>query len=155
MLAPKFRVVPYYQTIVAIDNVVPNKFSGSLAVVKRVRSDITWEMLLRDKFPYYVGSGKSSMAKCRGCGYKFTKEELRIQFEINRKLGQCVMPSCEVNVCMKWSCIQNAYRRRFRFKPLVRWTLLLTSFSASTFQWRSICYKPFTATSANCCHPWN
>ncbi len=111
--APKRETIPY-KTIVAVESLYSN-----IHVVKNVCTDVTWEMVLREKYPYYVGLGKSSKATCRSCSYHFSKEEPRIRFEINRKVGRCVMPACEVNVCMKLSCVRNAYKRSSNFKPRV------------------------------------
>ncbi len=95
--------------------------NSSLATVKTIRSDISWEVLLRERFPYYIGRGRSSKATCRSCGHHFPRDELRIQFEINRKSGHGVMPACEVNVCMKLECVENAYSQNTwpSVKPLV------------------------------------
>ncbi len=102
---PKFPVA-----VGSIITVQPFAGDRSLVWEQRPRSDLTWEMLLRDAFPYYIGYGKSSTATCRTCYYRFSKNELRVRFEVNRKLSGCVTPACEVSVCMKMSCIQNCYR---------------------------------------------
>ncbi len=128
----------------------------SLAVVKRVRSDVTWDMLLRTRFPYRVERGKRSIASCRTCGEQFYKEDLRIQFEINRKLEKCLMPSCIVSVCMKLSCIQNAYRKS-SIKPLVRIesSSVLILLLAPTLHGRGVCSQLFTWRDAKYCSSWH
>ncbi len=121
----------YYSTTTFpahVGSVVTAKCLPSTSLVFRMKllPDVTWDMLRKEVLPYYVGRGKSSSATCRSCNYQFTKEELRIRFEVSRKLSSgCVMPACEANVCMKLSCIQQPYRV-FRVKPLVyRWNALM------------------------------
>ncbi len=99
-------------------NFIPPYISSSFAFIKRRRVDITWEILQREEFPYYVASGKSSLATCRACGAKLAKDELRIRFEVTRRQSRCMMPTSEVNVCMALSCVQNAYQH-FKVKPQV------------------------------------
>ncbi len=116
----KDPMIPF-QSIVTIENA---SHTGSIAIVKRIRTDLTWDMVLQEAFSYYVGTGKSSVASCRSCGYQFSKAELRVRFDVNRLQQGCVMPACEVNVCMNSSCITNPYHK-YSSKPLVCLLLVL------------------------------
>ncbi len=75
--------------------------------VKLVRPDLNWSLMCRDEYPYYVGEGKSSLSRCRSCGYQFPKSELRIRTTLLRKMPTSIRP-CQINLCMQMSCIMNS-----------------------------------------------
>lgn len=74
-----------------------------LSYLKKIHSDITWSSLCSDAFPYYIAPGVSSIANCRTCGFKFTKDELRIRTTLLRKMQSSIRP-CQINFCL--SCVK-------------------------------------------------
>ncbi len=87
----------------------------NMSFVKRIRPDLNWTMICKQTYPYYIGMGKSSIAKCRACGYQYERDELRVRTQLVRKLGKCYF-ACEVNMCMRLKCIKETF-----YKSWVRW----------------------------------
>ncbi len=59
-------------------------------------------------YPYYVGRGVSSQARCRGCGYQFKKQDLRIRSTLLRSKES---PPGRINICLKLECIRKTLNR--------------------------------------------
>ncbi len=135
------RLIPDVTVVIVTAAHRPGSHNFVPAFIKKAHSERTWKDLLLEKYPYHVGHGMSSVATCRSCAKKFSKDELRIRFEINRKVGRSIMPPCMVNVCMKFACVQNAFKRRSQAnQPLVRVNIVLI-LQASTIHRRRVCSK--------------
>ncbi len=86
-------------------NSVYTHMHNGLALVKHPRADMTWSHLCKDTYPYYVGTGLSSRATCRSCGYQYDKSMLRVRTTLLRKLPSGSIRPCEINLCINWACM--------------------------------------------------
>lgn len=83
-----------------------------LASVTEIREDLSISVLMKDQFPYFVNVGVSAKSYCRGCGYKFKKEELRLRTALLRKYHTSIR-ACNINICLKSSCINRVVNRKY------------------------------------------
>jgi len=96
---------------------IHKNFDGSMmAFMKEIRNDITWSDLYTKMYPYFIGFGKSSIARCRTCDYQFRKDELRVKTTILRKMHGSFMPS-PINQCVKEECLKSLPYESWQFKP--------------------------------------
>ncbi len=122
-MTPTKNLVSAKQTIVTLQaHERSHRARGSTqASLVKIRSDMNWTSLLRRTYPYYVGSGLSSRATCRSCGYQFAKEETRVRTTLLRKMSAVIRP-CEINLCINLQCINlRSFMKTDRNNPYLPW----------------------------------
>lgn len=81
--------------------------SSSVVRIKKLRQDINKKDLIKSSIKYWLDIGKTSRARCRSCGQKFDKEDVRIVFKANFEMAQVPQPSRELNLCFSSACLSN------------------------------------------------
>jgi hypothetical protein len=102
----------------------------------RTREDLLWSRLCKEAIGYFVGTGITSKATCRGCSKTFPQNEPRVM--TNVLLGGLYPSKITVSFCFSQKCIKDGIKRYSPKVITVKLTYLINSpdQDASTSFWR-------------------